>query len=241
MSDLQTSFLQLPVKDGSTMQAYVAMPAQHTAALPAIIVFQEAFGVNAHIRDVTERFARQGFVAIAPELFHRTAPAGFEAAYNDFPSVAPHFQVLNYDAMAADATAAFDWLVAQSCVDAAKIACTGYCLGGRVSFIANTVLPLKAAISYYGGGIAPEIIKKADQIHAHHLFFWGGQDTHIAMEQINAIMDGLKAAGKAYTNVVFGEAGHAFFCDARPAYHKASATEAWALTLAFLENQLALS
>jgi len=102
--DLKTEYATLTVDDGSSMRAYVARPAAAEASR-GLIVCQEAFGVNAHIRDVTERFARQGFLAIAPELFHRTSP-GFEGRYDDFPSVTPHIRALTDNDMAADLRAA---------------------------------------------------------------------------------------------------------------------------------------
>ncbi len=165
------------------------------AKLPGLLVFQEAFGVNAHIRDVTERFARQGYVAIAPELFHRTAP-GFDGSYTDFPSVMPHLQALTPDGLIADARAAFDWLQKNPRVLPEATACVGYCMGGRTSFLANSALPLKAAISYYGGGIAPGLLPRAEQQHGPMLFFWGVQDAHIPAEQVRAVTDAMKAAKK---------------------------------------------
>src|SRR5512135_3525016 len=94
------SYVELSVTDGTTMSAYVARPAgggRH----PGIMVFQEAFGVNAHIRDVTERFAREGYVAIAPELFHRSAPR-FEGDYGNYESVRPHMAALTDLGLEAD-------------------------------------------------------------------------------------------------------------------------------------------
>src|ERR1700679_4009979 len=90
---LATQRVTVDVADGTTMHAYVARPAEE-GKFPGLMVFQEAFGVNAHIREVTERVAREGYVAIAPELFHRSAAPGFEASYTDFPSVMPHMQAI---------------------------------------------------------------------------------------------------------------------------------------------------
>src|SRR5271157_4257914 len=108
--DLKTEYATLAVDDGTSMRAYVARPVG-AAASRGLIVCQEAFGVNAHIREVTERFARQGFLAIAPELFHRTAP-GFEGRYDDFPSTMGHMRALSDGGMAADLRAAHAWLTA---------------------------------------------------------------------------------------------------------------------------------
>src|SRR5580658_7897429 len=99
--------ISLTVSDRSLMQANVALPAGD-GPFPGLVVFQEAFGVNRHIRDLTERFAREGYVAIAPELFHRTAPPGFEASYTDYPAIAPHMQAVTPAGLEADTQACWD-------------------------------------------------------------------------------------------------------------------------------------
>lgn len=91
MAEIRTEWVDLDVADGTTMRAYVARP-QDARPRSGLLVFQEAFGVNAHIRDVTERFAREGYHALAPELFHRTAP-GFEGSYTNFEAVMPHMRL----------------------------------------------------------------------------------------------------------------------------------------------------
>jgi carboxymethylenebutenolidase len=223
------------VSDGTSMRAYVARPAEVGASL---LVFQEAFGVNTHIRDVTERFAREGYLAIAPELFHRTG-AGFEGRYDDFAAARQHAQALREPAMEADFRAAYEWLRANSRATSA-VAAIGYCMGGRAAFLASTVLPLQCAVSYYGGGIAPNqfypsgLLGRAKDVRAPLLLFWGGRDKHIGPEQMRAVTDALRAEGKDFANVEFSDADHGFFCDARPSYHPRSAAQAWPLTLAFL-------
>ena len=89
-------------------------------------------------------------------------------------------------------------------------------MGGRVSFLANSALPLKAAISFYGGGIVPALLPRAAQQHGPILFFWGALDSHIPKEHIRAIIDAMQEAKKTYVNVEFSDADHGFFCDARP-------------------------
>ncbi|MCC3160125.1 dienelactone hydrolase family protein [Hymenobacter sp. 15J16-1T3B] len=226
----------LAAADGTELQAYTAFPAG-TAPAPGIILLQEAFGVNAHIRDVADRLAAAGYVVVAPELFHRTAPAGFEIDYTDFPSAAPHFQGISPEGLTADLQAAHAWLQAQERVQADRIGSIGFCLGGRVSFLANAVLPLSAAVSYYGGG-THTLAGRAAELHAPHLFFWGGQDKHIPREQVDAVTAALDAAGKPYVNTVISYADHGFHCDARASYHPQAAREAWALTLAFFREKL---
>jgi carboxymethylenebutenolidase len=232
------NYVELSVGDGTTMHAYVARPTMRGEQFPALMLFQEAFGVNPHIRNLAERFAAEGYVVIAPELFHRTAPLGFEESYTDFAAITPHIQGLTQDSLEADINATWNWLQQDGKVHHDCIGSTGYCMGGRVSFLANTMLPLKAAISYYGSRIVPDLIKKADHLHGPMMFFWGGLDKHIPQEQIAAVMDGMNAAGKPYINTVISYADHGFFCDARASYNEQAAKEAWSLTLAFLKNKL---
>jgi len=231
------TYATLPVADGTTMAAYTAVPSS-PGPHPGLLLFQEAFGVNHHIRALAERFAQEGFVTIAPELFHRTAPKGFEGSYTDFASVAPHMKALTEQGLTEDVRAASDWLRHQPNVRPEAMAAIGYCLGGRVAFLANTLLPLRAAVSYYGGGIAPELIKRAPSLSGPQLFFWGGRDQHIPAEQIAAVLEGFKQAGKDYTHVVVSGADHGFFCDERASFHPAAARDAWALTLPFLRARL---
>ncbi len=239
--EIRGEYVELSVNDGCTMRAWVARPKEE-GGHPGLLVFQEAFGVNAHIRDVAGRFAREGFVAVAPELFHRTG-AGFDGRYDDFPSVMPHMKALNDASMAADHRAAFDWLRG-AIGPQLPISAIGYCMGGRAAFLAAVTLPLAAAISYYGGGIAPNatnpgLLGRASGIQSRLLFFWGGRDKHIPPEQVSAVTDALRATGKNFVNVEISNADHAFFCDARASYSPSAALLAWPLTLAFLRAQSA--
>ncbi len=230
-----TEKIQLKVADSPPMQAYIARP-EAGGPNPGLMVFQEAFGVNAHIRDVAERFAEQGYVAIAPELFHRTAPAGFEASYSDFPSIRPHMQAVTAEAAETDIRATYDWLHSNSHVRRDDISCVGFCMGGRVSFIADSILPLHAAVSFYGGGIAPDLLGRAGALHAPILLIWGGLDKHITPELRRAVVDAVAAQHKPCVNAEFSQADHGFFCDQRSSYEPKSASQAWGLTLEFLRS-----
>jgi carboxymethylenebutenolidase len=234
MGTIGTETIALQVADGTSMNAYVATPAEGAKA-PGLLVFQEAFGVNAHIRDVADRFAKQGYVAIAPELFHRTGP-GFEGVYSNFPACMPHMQALTPDGLIADARASFDWLQRNPRVLPNATASIGFCMGGRVSFLANSAIPLKAAVSFYGGGIAPALLPRVAQQHSPILFFWGALDSHIPKEHIRAIVDAMLEAKKMFVNVEFSDADHGFFCDARASYKETAAKQAWELTLKFLDT-----
>jgi carboxymethylenebutenolidase len=243
MTELLTSHVELSVADGTTMRAYVARPKDQTPRA-GLLVFQEAFGVNGHIRDVTERLAREGFSAIAPELFHRTAP-GFEGSYSDFNSVMPHIIALKPETMAADVRAAFAGLEADQGTARKPVGCVGFCMGGTVSFLAASVVPLKAAISFYGGSIAPNsrtagLLDRTSELRAPILFFWGGQDKGTGPEKQNQITESLRGAHQPFVNVEFSEADHGFFNDQRSVYDPQAAAQAWALSLAFLKTHLGI-
>jgi carboxymethylenebutenolidase len=236
--EIKSEYVTLKVSDGTMMRAWVAQPSAGSSHA-GILVFQEAFGVNAHIRDIAGRFASEGYLAIAPELFHRTG-AGFEGRYDDFPSAMPHMRGLTDAGMEADQRAAHDWLRANGAANS-RIAAVGYCMGGRAAFLAALRLPLACAISYYGGGIAPNasnpgLLGRARELQAPMLMFWGGRDKHITPDQIRAVTDALRTAGRSFVNVEISDADHGFFCDARASYNPAAAAQAWPLTLAFLNT-----
>jgi len=226
----------LSVADGNRMAAYTARP-DEPGPHPGLLLFQEAFGVNHHIRSVCDRFAAEGYVVIAPEMFHRTAPPGFEGSYADFPAMMPHIQAMTTEAAEMDIKAAHDWLRSHAKVRANQISSVGFCLGGRLSFLANSVVPLlRSAVSFYGGRIAPDLLDRASRQQGPLLFLWGGLDKHIPPEQRKAVTDALSSAQKNYVNVEFSAANHGFFCDERASYEPRSAREAWALTLEFLRS-----
>lgn len=228
--------ITLNVPDGTQMAAYTARP-EGAGPYRGLLVLQEAFGVNHYIRDVAERFAIQGYVAVAPELFHRTAP-GFEGSYDDFGVAMPHVRATTVEGMTADLHAAYHWLHKEPGVDGDRIASVGFCMGGRASFLADAVLPLQAAISFYGGGIAPGLLDRAPHLRGPLLMFWGGEDEHIPVAQRRAVADALDQHSKPFTYVEFSEAGHGFFCNERPSFEPRAAAQAWALTLAFLDAHL---
>jgi len=231
----------LTVADGTSMDAFVARPAGGRKS-PGLMVFQEAFGVTSHIRDVTTRFAREGYVAVAPELFHRTAP-GAELSYTDFSAVTPHMQALTNETLQNDIRATFSWLQKDPQADPARIACVGFCMGGRTSYLACATVPLQAAVSFYGGGIGPSsrgpsLLPLAPQMNAPLLFFWGGLDKHIPPEQIRPIEDALQEVGKEFVNVRISFADHAFFRDGGQNYNARATALVWALTKEFLGRNM---
>ena len=229
---MQSEWIDLPTPDGP-MRTYVVRPDSERPRA-GIVVFQEAYGVNDHVRDVAGRFADLGLVAAAPELFHRTV-RGFEAPYDtdgSWAAIEPHYEALTAKGFSDDAQAAYDFLAAGEGLDA--VANAGFCLGGRAAYVANARAPFKAAISFYGGGIAPDLLELAHAQSGPILMFWGGLDANIKPERYRAVADALDAAGKTHEQVSFSQAGHGFFCDRRKSYNAQAAEQAWALTVAFL-------
>ncbi len=226
-------FNSIPVADGTEIDVYAAFP-EGRGPFPAILLCQEAFGINNHIRQVAERLCKEGYAVITPDFFHRTARR-IELPYNDFSRVMPHIQAITREGLCADIEAGYNWLLKQTVIKKEKLGSIGFCMGGRVSFLANTILPISAAVSYYGGGLE-QLTGEAPRLHGQHLFFWGGQDKHITPDKIDIIINAVKAAGKEYTNVIISNADHGFNCDERPSYNPLAAKEAWAHSLAFLET-----
>src|ERR1700691_2651143 len=185
MESVATETVSLKVDDGTEMNAYVARPSGD-GKYPGVLVFQEAFGVNAHIRDVTERLAREGYVSIAPDLYHRTAP-GFEGKYDDFQSVFQHMKAMTEKGTVENIRAAHAWLTRSSRVMPHKIASIGFCMGGRASFLAATSLPLQASISFYGGEKAPALRPPAADVAAPPLAFFGAVSTNTSAQTRRAL------------------------------------------------------
>jgi carboxymethylenebutenolidase len=235
--EIQTEWIDVAVSDGTNMRVYVATPATEPRA--AIIVFQEIFGVNSHIRDVAERFAKQGYLAVSPELFHRTGEK-FESGYTE-PEIQQgigHMMKVTPQGMEADIRATFAFAKESGL----PVAATGFCLGGRTAFLAASLVPLACGISFYGGGIAPGpfgpgLLDRIPNLQAPVLFLWGGKDTHIPAEAEDQIIQAMRASGKPFATVEFSEAEHGFFCDQRPSYSPSAAAVAWPMALAYLEQK----
>lgn len=227
------------------MRAHRAAPPDGEPA-PAIVVFQEAFGVDEHIRSICRRFAREGYVALAPELYHREGP-DVVLGHDDFTKVRPHLAALTNAGIESDLRAALGALRADPAVDGARIAAAGFCVGGFATFLAACRSDVAAAIPFYGGGLVVErpglrlqpLLPEADAISCPVLAFFGAEDASIPAEQVAAIGDRLRTLGKPFEIVVYPGAGHAFFNDMRPAAYRAdAAVDAWRRTLDFLARTI---
>jgi carboxymethylenebutenolidase len=221
-----------------------------------VIVIQEAFGLNDHIKDVTRRFGAAGYHAVAPELFHRTG--GGTVDYGNFAGVAPHFEALNDARIVADVDSTLDHLRGTE-PDTGRpsggertgwsddqIGIVGFCVGGRISFLVAAHRKLGAAVGFYGGGIVtsrraqyPPLVELTPTLATPWLGLFGDEDKGIPVEDVEQLRSRLAAAPVASEIVRYAEADHGFHCDARPSYHEASAKDAWDRTLAWFARHLA--
>jgi carboxymethylenebutenolidase len=208
-----------------------------------VIVIQEAFGVNDHIEDVTRRFADAGYHAVAPALFHRAG--GGTAPYDDFEKVLPLFEGLTDAGISMDVEAAVAHLHAQGYADA-SIGLVGFCMGGRVTFLASLDHALGAAVGFYGGGIVsgrfpqfPPLLERAGELQTPWLGLFGDLDTSIPVEDVETLRDRLADLDVPTDVVRYATAEHGFHCDVRPSYNAEAAAEAWARALAWFEAHLA--
>jgi carboxymethylenebutenolidase len=240
-TDVQTNDLVLETADGP-MACFQAEPQGETRG--AVLVIQEAFGVNAHIRDVTTRFAKVGFHAVAPAFFHR-AGGGAVEDYTDFAAIFPLFEGLSDDGILMDADAALDHLRVSGFADA-QIATVGFCFGGRATFLVALRRALGAAVGFYGGGIAtkgalpfPALIEEAASLQTPWLGLFGDDDASIPVESVEQLREALVAAPVPADVVRYAGAGHGFHCDARADFHPDAAGDAWDRTLDWFDNHLA--
>jgi carboxymethylenebutenolidase len=237
--DVTNSTVQLNTPDGK-MDSYVAQP-KDAGTYPGIVVIQEAFGVNSHIKKVTERIAAEGYVAIAPDMFHRESERLIP--YSDMAkAIATMQRVVDSKAME-DVAAAIAHLKSQSNVKASSIGVIGFCMGGRLTYLAaaHHANDIKAAVPYYPGGLTmgnPSPLSRTGEIKCPMYLFFGAKDQLIPMDQVGQINTELTSKKVAFQMKSYPEAGHGFFCDERGSYHEASAKDTWEKTKSFFAQHL---
>jgi carboxymethylenebutenolidase len=241
---IRSERVEIPVGSGK-MAAYLSRP-DEPGKFPGVLVFQEIFGVNSHIRSVADRVAAEGYVALAPEPFHRTAP-GIELGY-DGDGLAKGIELMMQvkpDEVQADLTAAYESLSARPDVGGKGIGAIGFCFGGHLTYRAACLLPIAAAASFYGGGITgmggppPHTVDLTPGIRGRILCFFGENDTHIPLPAVDKIRAALAAAGVRHEVHVYPGVGHGFFCDQRGDYDAAAAGDAWERVKDLFRKELA--
>ncbi len=235
--------VMIPVGDFK-MPAYRAAPLGK-ANPPVVLVISEIFGVHEHIADVARRLAKQGYFAVAPELFVRQGDAG---AYGEIAKLlsevvnkVPDAQVM------ADLDATTAWARGQG-ADASRLGITGFCWGGRITWLYAAHNPaVKAGVAWYGrlqGAVTAinpaQPIDRVNQLNGPVLGLYGGQDSGIPVESVNAMKTALaggSAAARKSQFVVYPDAPHAFHADYRPSYRKDAADDGWQRCLAWFKSQ----
>jgi carboxymethylenebutenolidase len=222
-----------------SVPGYRAAPAGRTN-VPIILVVQEIFGVHEHIKDVCRRLAKLGYLAVAPELFARQGDVSQLKSFDEIRGVVsrvPDAQVVS------DLDAAFDWAQAHG-GDPSRLAITGFCWGGRVTWLYAAHQPkLKAAVAWYGKLVGPssplmpkQPIDVAADLKAPVLGLYGGKDDSIPLDTVESFRGALRKASSPSTIQVYPDAGHAFFADYRPNYRKEAAEDGWKRFQAWLHE-----
>jgi carboxymethylenebutenolidase len=232
--------VKIPVADGE-IPAYRARPAQGKS-FPVVLVVQEIFGVHEHIKDVCRRFAREGYCAIAPELYARQGDVSqmtdFKEIFAQVVSKVPDAQVMS------DLDAAVAWATKSGEGDAAHVGVTGFCWGGRITWLYAAHNPrLKAGVAWYGRltGQATDLQPKypldlAADLKAPVLGLYGEKDQGIPLEDVEKMRAALAAAKQPSEIVVFKDAPHGFHADYRPSFREADAREGWRQCLAWFRR-----
>jgi len=239
-TDIVSGETSIPTQ-GENMPAFHARPKNVTATLPVIMVVQEIFGVHEHIRDICRRLATEGYLAIAPELYFRQGdPAEYDdipTLFNELVSKVPDAQVL------ADLDHVANW-ASRNGGDMRNTAITGFCWGGRISWLYAAHNPqLKAAVAWYGKLVGDKSMKQpkhpvdiAIDLNAPVLGLYGGKDDSIPQESIEVMRQALRAANADAEIIVYPDAGHAFNADYRASYHQESAQDGWQRMLAWFKR-----
>lgn len=233
---IRSETIDIPVY-GETCRGYFAAP--EGGPFPGVVVIQEIFGVNEHIRAVTERLAGEGYACLAPDLFWRLQP-GFTSGYSaeEIAQAREMKGRVDTDRAVEDVYAAMTALRGRPESRGDRIGVTGFCWGGLMTYLAACRLDPTCASSFYGGGIAG-YLDEMNNLLCPTQFHFGEQDQSIPMEQVEQVR---AAAGRHHrTNVeifTYPEAGHGFHCDLRADYHEPSARQAWERTLRLFRAHL---
>lgn len=223
------------------MTAPLSVHAPDGSPKGAVVVIQEAFGVNDHIEDIGARLAAEGWLAVIPHLFHRTTEESF--GYDDFGLVMEHMKALTAEGILADVDDALAE-AARRGIEAAHVGVVGFCMGGTVALVTAVERPVGAAVTFYGGGIAEgrfgfaPLAEEAPKLQAPWLGLFGDQDQGIPIDQVEHLRAAAATSGQDTEVVRYRDAGHGFNCDRRDAYHADSATDAWRRTLDWFDQHL---
>jgi len=236
---LEAGEVKIPTKDGE-MPAYRAAP-KKGENFPVILVVQEIFGVHEHIKDICRRFAKLGYLAVAPELYARQGDVSKLSAFPDILKIVakvPDEQVMN------DLDATVAWAKKSGKGNTDKLGVTGFCWGGRIVWLYSAHNPnLKAGVAWYG-----RLVGMADELHPKHpvelagslkapvLGLYGGADDGIPVSTVEQMRKALKEAKQPSEIIVYPDTPHGFHADYRPTFRKKEAEEGWKKALEWLKK-----
>ena len=234
------------------MHTYVSQP-DAPGARPAVIVVQEIFGVSTHIQGIADRFASEGYFAVAPAMFHRynnseavrgTNPT-FGYGEEDVPERNKAREQVTNDYIVQDINTTIDWLKRHPRVDSDNIGIVGFCFGGCVVYLAASSCPgIKAGSMFYGGNImrargdGPSAFERTANIACPVMGNFGEEDQNPSPEDVSEIEAELKKHGKVYDFKIYNGAGHGFYCDERESYRRDAAEDAFARTLDWFQKHM---
>lgn len=228
-----TADVNIPHED-LLIQGFLAQP-HTTEILPAIIVIQEIFGVNAHIKDITCRLAKEGYVVIAPAIYQRQQP-NFALGYTpEAISIGRKYKNnTKAEELLGDIQATINYLYQLPNVKKTGVATIGFCFGGHVAYLTAILPDIKATASFYGAGITNwcpnesfATITKTKEIKGKIYCFFGLKDPSIPLEQIEQIENELQINDIDHRVFRYENGQHGFFCDARASYDEKSAKHSW--------------
>jgi carboxymethylenebutenolidase len=237
---------RVQVRNGDlAIDSFLAIP-QGEGFFPGVVVIQEIFGVNDHIRDVTQRLAREGYVAIAPAIYQRQAP-GFETGYTpeDVEIGRVYKNLTQASELLGDIQAAIDYLYNLPQVKRSGVGCIGFCFGGHVAYLAATLTDIKATASFYGAGITTSspgggepTVTRSPHIKGTLYAFFGMEDASIPRPQVDEIETTLQTYKIPHRILRYPGADHGFFCDQRASYNRQAAADAWKQVLELFSTTL---
>jgi carboxymethylenebutenolidase len=231
--------------ESGSLPTFIARP-EGAGSFPGLVVVMEAFGLNNHIKSVAARLAAEGYVVAAPDLYYRDNST--VVGYDNLQEAIRLMMSLWDEKILQDMAATISYLQTQRSVRADRIGVTGFCMGGRVTFLtACHNSAVKAAAPFYGGGIASAApsertpkppLAYAENLSCPMLLFFGDQDPFIPQAEVEQIKNELQRLRKNAEVVVYPGAPHGFFCDERDSYRADAAGDAWKRLLQFLQKHL---
>jgi carboxymethylenebutenolidase len=230
--------------EGQNMEGYLTQP-EGDGRHPAVIVIQEIWGVNSHIQSVTDRLPSQGYVGLAPAMFHREGPMTI-GLHEEMQTAFGRMRSCSDAGILADVRTAVEFLKAQPFVQPDRIGIVGFCFGGRVTYLSACNIPdIKAASCFYGGAIlnplggdGPSPLEQTANMTAPILGLFGEEDQNPTPEHVSQIQAELDRHGKTHEFHMYPGCGHGFHCDARGSYRAEAAQDAWGKAIAWFDKYL---